>query len=239
MLNSYINYLQNALGNKYYVTQEEKTDYPDKNLCLLSQFQGVNYRNAILFTYQMTVFTNNVEKTMNELINFTWEQNEMTLTTQEFSYIKQLMSQPINKTNFGQMHTEYLGTIDVTITLICSSSVSELKSIKIDDEIVEPTQVTISYQSSLDNQRNNNEEINSTIVNESSLNMQLTFPTNSSNLFVKARNVMFGILSKNTKFIVNLEFQDGFTTEIEMVMPSNALSLERSTLTTCTINLTK
>lgn len=239
MINGYINYLQNALGNKYYVTQEEKTDYPDKNLCLLSQFQGVNYRNAILFTYQMTVFTNNVEETMNELMTFSWEQNELVLSTNDFSYIKQLMSQPINKTNFGQMHTEYLGTIDITITLVCSTTVSDIKEIKIDNEIIEPTQATITYQSVIDNQRNNNEEINSTIINESSLNMQVTFPINNSNTYLKARNVMFGILPKNTKFNVSLEFADGFRTKIEMVMPSNALSLERSTLTTCTINLSK
>ena len=111
--------------------------------------------------------------------------------------------------------------------------------IKIDNEIIEPTQATITYQSVIDNQRNNNEEINSTIINESSLNMQATFPINNSNTYIKARSVMFGLLPKNTKFNVSLEFADGFRTEIEMVMPSNALSLERSTLTTCTINLSK
>lgn len=240
MINGYIDYLQNALGNNYIVVSEEKTDYPlDKNLCVLSQFQGVNYKSCVLFTYQMTVYTNKVVETMNELMGFSWEQNDINLTTNEFPFIKQLMSQPINKTNFGQMKVEYLGTIDITITLICSITANDIKSIRFDGELIVPTQVTITYQSVPDNQRNNNEELNSTNINEANLQYQVVMPCDSSSLYSKATNIMFGVLPKNTSFEIELELNDSSKVNMSVKMTNSAINKERSTMTTISMTFMK
>ena len=235
MLKSYLNYLQNALGNQYIVVDEEKIDADydkNKNLTIVNEFSGTNYKSCILFTLQATVYTNNVKKTMQELRDFSWKYNDERLSTNVFPYIRQLITQPNNNSNFVQLKEEYIGTIAMTITLICSLKLTDVKSIYVDNELIDPNQVTITYQAIPDTQRNNYEELNSTNINETSLNIQVTYPVDNTNLYQKTRDIMFGMLPKNTDFVFKFEFTDNQVYEMNLKLMTKAINMERSTLTT-------
>lgn len=240
MINGYKNWLQNALGKDYLIVEEEKTDFvEDKNLAILKEFSGINYRSCIMFTYQLVILTNDVEKTMSELQEKTWMLNDIKLATDEFPFIKHLMSQPVNNSNYLQMSTDYVGTITITITLMASVNLTDIKHLQIDDEIIDPTLVTVTYQSQGSTNRTNDEELSTTNINNSTLNFQVTFPIDNSNVYKKSRDVMFGKLPKNTKFNFNIEFMDGEIYNYDFKMNSKAIQYDRSALTTATITFIK
>ncbi len=235
MLKSYLDYLQNILGNQYIVVDEEKIDAnydKNKNLTIVNQFSGINYKTCVLYSLQATVYTNDIPKTMQELREFSWKYNDERLQTNVFPYIRQLITQPINNSNFAQLKEEYIGTITLSITLICAIRLTDVKGIYFDNELIDPNQVTITYQATPDTQRNNYEELNSTNINETSLNIQITYPVDNTELYKKTRDIMFGILPKNTDFNFKIEFTDNQVYETTLKLMTKAINLERSSLTT-------
>lgn len=238
MLKSYLDYLQNILGNQYIVVDEEKIDAnydKNKNLTIVNQFAGTNYKTCVLYTLQATVYTNNVPKTMQELRNFSWKYNDQRLSTDVFPYIRQLITQPINNSNFGQLKEEYIGTITLSITLICAIRLTDIKAIYFDDESIDPNQVAITYQATPDTQRNNFEVLNSTNMNEASLTLQVIFPADNTYLYQKTRSIMFGILPTNTEFKVKIEFTDMDNVEFTVKLYTNAINGDRASLTTTSL----
>lgn len=212
MIDGYINWLQNTLGNKYLVVEEEKVDYnTDKNIALLSEVSGVNYRSCIVFTYQLNVLTNDVVNTMKELQEYTWVHNDEVLTTPEFSYIKNVMTQPVNVSNFIELNENYVGTINITITLTASLNMVDIKEITIDNEVIDPTQVAIGYSTVTDTNRAYLSELNETDISESSLNIQIIQPMKYSDLSSKIRKIFFGELNKNTPFTITIQYSDNLT----------------------------
>lgn len=240
MINGYKNWLQNALGDKYLIVEEEKTDFVEnKNLAILKEFSGINYRSCIMFTYQLQILTNNVEETMSDLQEKTWMLNDIKLSTDEFPFIKHLMSQPVNNSNYLQISTDYVGTITITITLMASINLTDIKEFQIDNEIIDPTLITITYQTQSNTNRLNTEELSSTNINDSTLSFQVTFPIDNSSIYKKSRNIMFGALPKNTKFNFNIEFMDGEVYNYDFKMNSKAIQYDRNSLTTATITFIK
>lgn len=241
MINGYKEWLQTALGDKYLVVEEEKTDFvEDKNIAVLKEFSGVNFRTCIMFTYQLQVLTNNVEETMKDLQEKTWLLNDIKIQTNEFPFVKHLMSQPINNSNYLQMDTRYVGTISITITLMASLDLTDLKSIKIDNELIDPTTTTITYQTVKSTNRKNNEELSETNINESSLTLQITIPINNSDFYKKCRNIMFGKLKKNIVFNCELEFfDDEEKYNLDFKLDSKSFQYDRGSLTSATITLVK
>ncbi len=240
MIDGYINWLQNALGNDYIVTNEEKTDYKtDKNVVILSEYSGTNFRKAISFTYQATVLTNNVEKTMKELQEFTWMHNDERISTPEFPYIRNLMQQPVNVSNFQEYNNQYIGTIIIAINLIASVSINDIKSITIDGELIDPTQSNLTYQTIQDTNRINGNELSTTDINESSLILQIVFPMDYSNLFVKSCKIMFGMLPKNEAFNVAIKLINNMEFTSEFKLASKAIACDRAALTIDSITLVR
>lgn len=238
MLESYINRLQTNLGNDYFVCQEEKIDYnTGKNIVLVKNVNSQNYISCIQFGLQLEFYTNNVEETMNKLMIWTWEQNEKKFALDEFPYVRQLMASPINNSNFIQVHENYIGTIVVGVTLLAGFRILDIKEIYIDDELIDPNQLNISYNTKPDTQRNNAEELNSTLINESSLQVQITLPNDSVNFVKKVRSIMFGKISKNTDFILKIVYTDDEEFEIALKKANSSTNMQRGTLTASTITL--
>lgn len=238
MLESYINRLQTNLGNDYFVCQEEKIDYnTGKNIVLVKNVNSQNYISCIQFGLQLEFYTNNVEETMNELMIWTWEQNEKKFALDEFPYVRQLMASPINNSNFIQVHENYIGTIVVGVTLLAGFNILDIKEAYIDNELIDPNQLNISYNTTPDTQRNNAEELNSTLINESSLQVQITLPNDSVNFMKKVRSIMFGKINKNTDFILKIIYTDDEEFEIALKKANSSTNMQRGTLTASTVTL--
>ena len=185
------------------------------------------------------VLTNEVEETMQELQRITWLQNEQRLSTSEFSYIKQLMTQPINQSNFMQIHNEYQGSISINITLIASFNLMDIKEFYIDNELQNPTTFNIVYQTVPTNNRTNDEELNTTNINEANLQYQITMPIDNTTFFQKCRSIMFGNLPKDTSFNIKIKYTDDYVFEDNFKLSSNSLAYERSALTNQTYTFLK
>lgn len=238
MLESYIKRLQTNLGNDYFVCQEEKIDYnTGKDIVLVKNVNSQNYISCIQFGLQLEFYTNNVEETMNKLMIWTWEQNEKKFALDEFPYVRQLMASPINNSNFIQVHENYIGTIVVGVTLLAGFRILDIKEIYIDNELIDPNQLNISYNTKPDTQRNNAEELNSTLINESSLQVQITLPNDSVNFVKKVRSIMFGKISKNTDFILKIVYTDDEEFEIALKKANSSTNMQRGTLTASTVTL--
>lgn len=244
MIDSYKQWLQQSLGQHYKVEIEEEIDYNNitkdtKNLVILNNFSGNNFKSAIVFTYQLIVFTKDVKQTMNELQMFSWMHNEEIIETNTFPFIRQQMAQPINNTNFMSVLDGYVGVITMTVTLLASVDLTDIKSVKIDDEEINPTQLIITYQTVNTSNRKNNEELNRTNIGEANLNLQITQPINTTNFYKKTRNIMFGKISKVTEFDIEIEFMDGFISKDKYKISSDSLSFDRSALTSTSITFVK
>lgn len=233
MLKDYVERLKVNLGDKYYVTDEEQIDYPvGKIVCIVSNYNSINYRSSIEFQLQLQFLTNTIKETMNELSVWSWENNDTSFALSNYAYVKQLITQPNNNSNFVQTRSEYIGTIIVNVTLLASFNLTDVKELYIDGEVVNPNQFTFSYNTIPDNQRNNNEELNSTLINESNLQCQIVFPLDNTNFMKKLRSIMFGKLSKNTIFTIKIIYIDEEEFELDFRLSSESLNIQRGTLTT-------
>lgn len=242
MIDGYKEWLQTVLGEKYRVVLEEEVDYNTsdiENLIILSQFSGTNFRTCVSLVYQLTCYAKNVKETMSDLQTKTWQLNEMIIATNEFPYIRHLMAQPVNNSNFININKNYAGVITITTTLICSLNLTDIESVVIDGEPINPTNATITYQTQVNNNRKNNEELNESNIDSANLNLQITMPIDKSNFYKKARNVMFGAISKNTTFKIKITYVDGFVYESNFKLSSEGIQFERASLTTATITLIK
>ena len=238
MLKNYIERLKNTLNDNFYVTDEEQISYPEgKHVCIVKNYNSVNFKSCIQFGLQLQFLTNNVREIMNYLSVWSWEQNENKYSLNNFPYVRQLVSQPINNSNFVQMRSEYIGTIIVTVTLLASFNLTDFKEVYIDNELIDPNTLTINYTATPNNNRKNDEELNTTLINESNLQLQITIPNDNTNFMKKATSIMFGKLSKNTDFVLKLI--DTNDQEIEMIfkMSNSSTQMQRGALTTTTITL--
>lgn len=238
MLTSYINRLQTIFSTRFSVFDEEKIDWNTGNdICLVKNYNSVNFVKSIQFGLQLEFYTTDVSKTMKDLSVWSWEQNETTFALDDFPYVKQYVTQPINNSNFIQVHRNYVGTIVLTVTLMASFNLVDIKEIYIDNELFNPNQITFSYNTVADNQRDNDEELNSTIINGSNLQCQVVFPCDNTNFMKKARNIMFGVLSKNSDFVIKIVFTDDIEFETSFKMSSKSLNKQTGVLTTDSITL--
>lgn len=230
--------MQNSLGDEWLICKEEKVDYNSKKkLAIIKNYQSTNYKSSILFNLSIEVLTNQVEQTMDELINWTWEQNETKFALEPFNYVRQLVTQPANNSNFVQAHTNYIGTLVFNITLIASVNLLDIKTIYIDNELIDPTQISISYNTKPNNQRNNNEELNSSTINESNIQLQVVYPNDNTNFAKKVRNIEWGILNKNTDFNISITYTDDVNYNLTFKLSSMAENAQRGVLTTTTATL--
>lgn len=233
MIDGYINWLQNTLGDKYVVVSEEKNDFvPGKNVAILSEISGTNYNNSIAFTYQLSVLTNDVVNTMKELQEYTWTHNDEILTTPEFPYIKNVMSQPVNVSNFIQMNEEYAGTINITISLMAALDLLDIESVTIDGELMNSTQTNVAYAAVTDTNRENGKQLNETNINESSLQVQVIQPLRYNNLSTKIINIFFGVEDKNVDFNIVIKYTNGMEYELNYKLLAGSQNNVRAALTT-------
>lgn len=238
MLEEYIGYLQNSLGNEFLVCEEEKVDYDtDKILCIVKNISSANYRDSVHFVVQLEFLTQNVVATMQRLTEWSWEQNEQQISFSSFNFCKQVVSQPVNNSNFVQLHENYIGTIQIGINLIASFNGLDFKAMYIDGELFSPLQIEVAYGTTPDTQRNNKEELNSTNINESTLQIAITNVFNATKLFKKVREISFGKSPKNVDFEVKIVWTDEEETTTKFKLLSSSFSSERSALPSTTITL--
>ena len=238
MLTSYINRLQTIFGGKFSVFDEERIDWNTGNdICLVKNYQSTNYISSIQFGLQLEFYTNDVSETMKYLSIWTWEQHNQAFSLDGFPYVKQYVSQPVNNSNFIQVHENYIGTIVVNVTLMASFNLIDIKEAYVDNELFDPNQITFSYNTTTNNQRNNVEELNSSTINESNLQCQIVFPCDNTNFMRKARSIMFGQLNKNANFVIKVVFTDDVEYELDFRMSNKSFNKQAGVLSTNSITL--
>lgn len=238
MLESYIKRLQTNLGDDYYVCQEEKIDYnTGKDIVLVKNTNSTNHKSCIEFGLQLEIYTNNIPESIKKFSVWSWEEYETIFSLDGFGYVRQWTQQPVNNSNFIQVHENYIGTLVIGVTLLAGFNLIDIKEVYVDNEFFDPNQIVFSYNATTDNQRNNAEELNSTLINESNLQCQVVFPSDNLNFNKKVRSIIFGMLSKNTDFNIKIVWTDGVEIETTYKMSSASINKQRGVLTTDSITL--
>lgn len=238
MINEFLTYIQNTLGDKYLIVSEEKNDYTGKNLGILSEYQGINYKAAIVYTYQLSVYTNKVEETMNELQAWAFQNNDIWIQTEEFASVKVLMAAPVNISNFDNLRDDYVGCITINITLIATESAVDIDYIEIDNVLMACTKYDIAYSTDVSNVNKSQQELNETNVSRATLIHQFTIPAtnNSTNMF---RSHLYGHTNKNKSYSVSIYFTDGVVEEISCKIRDVSYSSERGALPLYVVSFAK
>lgn len=243
MLEEYVKYLQQALtavDTNILVCEEDKVDYDtNQNICIVRQVGATNYVESAVFEMQLEFLAKQEDrfKLMADVMMWSITQNQRKFKLGGFDYCKQIVGQPTVSSNFVQMQDEYVSVFQLGITLIASFNGIEIQEIYIDNEAFNPIQIMLSYSTNPDTQRSNFEEINSTNINESSLQISLTNIIPSSKFSKKIRDIMFGKLSKNEDFNVKIIWTDDAEYEMTFKLLSNGLASERSAFPSNTIVL--
>lgn len=243
MLEEYIKFLQQSLVSfnpNILVCAEDKVDYDtDKTICIVRQVGATNYIESATFELQLEILTKQEDrfKLMADVMTWSMMQNQRKFKLGDFDYCKQVVGQPVVSSNFVQVQDEYISVFQLGITLIASFNGIEIQEIYVDNEAFNPIQIVLSYSTTPDTQRNNIEEINSTNINESALQISMTNIIPTSKFSKKIRDIMFGKLSKNEDFNVKIIWTDDVEYEMTFKLLSNGLASERSAFPSNTVVL--
>lgn len=233
-----IKVLENLFGDKYLFVKEEKRDYDfDGNVGVLSEYSGENYSSAFVYNYQLSVYTNNVEETMQEMDIYAHQLNDTIFQTKDFQFVKLLVGAPTNITNFQITRNDYTGVISLSIQALAAKGAEEVRYIEIDGVAYMTTRVMITYQSELSSVNGQNEKLNDSQIGRATLLIQCTIPAVESMTLLK--NHMFdNTVSKNRPYDLNIVWSDGTETPINVKIKDIAHSSERGALPLYTVTFT-
>jgi len=231
---NYRNYLQNALGNSVVVTDEINYN-GDENAVIVKYLQGSNYKESTIQPIQLSVYTNDLPAIKTLLDAFTKTYSNVPFA-EDLEYIQQIYSTPMVLNTFQQMGKNYSHMIIVSGTLIVSSNISDIVSVKVDGFTYETTTRSIVYMTKIDNQRKSGSTINTTNVLNASIKFSCTVVNKNTTLNMKLRRIRTGLLEPDTAFTILLTFSDGATETYTMRLDSLSINSENPSLPTLSLS---
>lgn len=238
---NYLKHLQDIFGNQMKITEELNYKYNGVGtLCIIKYLQGSNYRESIIQPIQLAIYTDDVPSTKAILDTFTKTYTN-TPYTDGLEYINQIYSTPMVLSNFNQVGTNYISQFIVSVTLIISSNISDVKQVYIDGELYETTLRNVSYVAGPDSQRKNSATyLNETLIQNGLLRMSFNLISKSDALGTKLRGIRQGTISINTPFTVKMVYTDnGIEEEYVMKCESFIIQSENQLLPSISITFIK
>ncbi len=238
---NYLKHLQDIFGDSIKVTEELDYNYKgDGAVCIIKYLQGTNYRDSTIQPIQLSVYTDDLAETKSVLDSFTKTFSNLPYLDGLF-YINQIYSTPMVLSNFNQIGATYISQFIISVTLIISQNISDIKMVYIDDDAYETTTRYVSYVAGVDNQRVNNIDfLNNTQVSNGALRIGMTLISKSDTLGSKMRNIRLGKLNINNKFKIKLVYSDNDTVEeYIMKMESHNLNSENQLMPSVSVVFVK
>jgi len=228
---NYLSYLQDIFTG-YTVTEESNYNYNGEDTVVIIKYLGggANYLGSQIQPVQIVIHTTDVPSAKTLADSFAKTYTNVSFWD-DLEYVMQYYSTP---TLISQLQNSGLypgNQIIINGTLIISSDVSEIKSVKIDGYSYETTMRKISYTTLEDSQPKNTEYLNTTNIKGSVLQFTCTMINRNNDICTKARRIRQGTLDKDNAFTVLLTYSDNDIEETySMKLHSYSLDSENSKL---------
>jgi hypothetical protein len=243
---NYLSYLEgifNTYSNEYIITEEINYQYNGSgNAIIIKYLSGTNYKDSKVLPIQLAVYTDSPASIKADLDNFANVSNNSPFYDSETpsTYVQQIYNTPILLTPFDPAGNNYIHQFILSGTLLISSNVSEIKQVKIDNEILETTQRTLGYSSQVDSQRVSNAYLNQSNITYGSIQFSFQMINKNNVLANKIMGIRTGTQNIDTTFTVELTFSDNNRVETyTMKLLSVSLNSENQSLPILTIQFIK
>lgn len=222
----YIKKSLQELTNEYKinVVDEINVNYnpEDKEiLVVIKQLSGSVTGNVRANPVQFNIFTSSgeVNKTMDIFNNFV-SQYSNTHTMIGLDYYKQDYFTPIAMNNFLQVGDTQRTEILITGSLVITNSISDIKSVKINNKEVNYTNINFTYSTSVNTAKRSGEHLQRTLAENANLLITITSYVN-----IDAYNTMIslhktGQKRSNDKYKISFEYTDDTKQEYDCIIYS-------------------
>lgn len=214
---NYKTYIQNALQElttEYKITVVDEVDFnyspEEKEIeVVIKSLSGSVTGNIKFMPIQFNVFSsaNEVSETKKILDSFVVKYSN-THTMIGLDYYKQDYSTPIDMTNFNHIGATQRAEMLITGTLLITNSISDIKSVKINNKEINYTDINFSYSTSPNTSKRSGQHLQETMIENA--NLLITVITHVN---IDAFNTMIslhklGIKSPNDKYTLTFEYTD-------------------------------
>lgn len=228
----------NALFDGYTIVDEANANYNNKTI-IYKELGGELFKDSQVLNIQLVAYSDDIDATKSMLDTFAKTYNA-TETTIELDYIRQYYNSPVVISNYNVAQTNRVSQIYVYGTLIISSNVSDIKSVKIDGIEYFTTARTLQYTATPDNQKQGiNGTLNSSQIKEALLQFNCSLISKGDDLNEKIDRILESNLKVNTTFSVEIIKTNGKTMAYDMKMVNYSLNSQNSSFPIVTINFIK
>ena len=239
----YVDYkkkLQERLNNLYpnlfeVVNERNLAADGEKVQVVLRQLVGQVLGNSATIPFQMDIITDDPEKIMeiftayaknfsnsqfNSIVNEGTEQNPDLKTYLIIEYL----NTPTVMEAIVDGYANKMSRIVLFSNLTVLKSVSNIKSLTIDDESIEFNNATISYMANIHENRISGEQLNKSKKREASVKIAFSLVNKDSVFGRKLFRIMFGLLDGNTKMDVKITLTNGLQANVPMIIDASTLT---------------
>jgi hypothetical protein len=228
---NYLEYLQ-GIFTGYEVTEESNYNYNGEDTVIVIKYLGggANYLDSQIQPVQINIYSPDIPAAKTLADAFARGYTNVSFWD-DLEYVMQYYSTPTVLSQFQGGGPYPQNQIVINGTLIISSNVSEIKTVKIDTYSYETTMRKLSYTTLEDSQPKNAVYINSTNIKGSILQFTCTMINRNNDICLKARRIRQGTLDKDTAFTIVLTYSDNDIEETySMKLHSYSLDSENSKL---------
>lgn len=226
---NYKDYIQNALQELtkdyvVHVVDEVNFNYNPKDNeieVVIKSLSGSVTGNIKFTPIQFNVFSSADEvNATKDILNQFVAKYSNSHTMIGLDYYKQDYSTPIDMTNFNQVGTTQRAEILITGTLLITNSISDIKSVKINNKEINYTDVNFSYSTSPNTAKPSGKHLQKTVIENA--NLLITVVTNVNidpfNTMISLHKL--GIKSANDQYTLTFEYTDDRVEEYKCIIYS-------------------
>ena len=234
---NYIDYIKSTTvdGEKIFEDFEitEETNYNmsgDKNSIIIKKSSGVNTKSGKVVPIEWRMYTSDINSLRETLEKFT-KQNNTKQTLIDDKYLQEFYNTDFVSNTFNQIGINYTHEVIMTGTLIISSDISDIVTIKVNGYEIETLTRNLIYSTQQESQKVGNNYLNETEVLRGNLTLNLTL-VNKTNNYISTilRSLRQGLMPVNTKFDIEVIFVDGSTEKYKMSVISSSLNSDNQRL---------
>lgn len=218
----YIKYIQETLQGyteKYKIRVVEEIDYnynPEDNeiIVLYRKLAGAVNGNVRFMPIQFDIYSanNEVNETMDIFNRFVDEKSNTSMTL-GIDHYKQDYNTPVDLANFMEVGDGFRSVLYVAGTLMITSSVSDIKEVRIDGKLINYTNAVITYSAQPTQSKKSGERLQRTMLSNANVQITITGFCNADVFNSQLSLIRQGLLSPNTEFNLSLTFTDNDAVE--------------------------
>ena len=226
---NYKDYIKNAiqeLTDDYVINVVDEVNFnynPDDKeiLVVIKQLSGSVTGNVRANPIQLNIFTSadEVNDTMEIFNNFVAKYSN-THTMLGLDYYKQDYFTPIDMNNFMQVGNTQRAEILITGSLVITNSISDIKSVKINNKEINYTSVNFTYSTSVNTSKPSGKKLQQTMIENANLLITLVSYANIDVFNTMISLHKLGIKGPNDIYTLQFEYTDDTTQEYKCIIYS-------------------